>query len=206
MVFKILGRFFGSLFSSLGRGFSQFFRWIGRHEAALGIFTVAFVAIIAVWVALSLLEINIVIGKPPTQTVVVNNIAPTASPQATAAPTSPAQVARNNAPASTELFMTGQINGNAEFVWNSLGAALHNRLSGEGRDKGYFERRFESQRQSGLVFDSYQYIGGVPSTNGTSIHFYVLNVQDSDKKTTKIPWTFIVDNEGKIASLESVAS
>jgi hypothetical protein len=119
---------------------------------------------------------------------------PAAAPQPT-----PLPVSHNNAPAATEAFMTGQINGNADEVWNSLAANLHNQLAGAGRDKSYFEQVFANNRKNGLVYQSYQYVGGVNNDNGTSIQFYVLTVMNSDKQVTRIPWTFILDKDGKIA-------
>jgi hypothetical protein len=95
--------------------------------------------------------------------------------------------------------MTGQINGNADEVWNSLAANLHNQLAGAGRDKTYFEQVFATNKKNGLVYQSYQYVGGVNNDNGTSIQFYVLTVMNSDKQVSRIPWTFILDKDGKIA-------
>ena len=99
--------------------------------------------------------------------------------------------------------MIGQINGNADEVWNALTATLHNQLTGVGRDKSYFQRQFDDQKKNGLIYESYQYVGGVPNANGTSIHFYVLTVKNSQTNVeSKIPWTFEVDTDGKIAQAD----
>lgn len=204
LFFRVLGRVLGRFFKAIGRGFGGFFRWIARHEMFLGLITVVVVLFLAVFLVLNLLNINIVIGQPqavqPQVIAAVPTVAPTTAP--TAAPTT-AAVTRTNAPAATEAFMIGQINGDADEVWNTLTATLHNQLTGIGRDKTYFERLFEAQKQSGLVFESYQYIGGVPNDNGTSIHFYVLTVKNSQTNAiSKVPWTFEVDKEGKIAQTD----
>ena len=65
MVFKVFGRIIGGFFKAIGRGFMGFFRWIGRHEAFLGIATVVIVAVVGIWLLLTALNINIVIGNPP---------------------------------------------------------------------------------------------------------------------------------------------
>lgn len=200
MVFKVFGRIIGGFFKAIGRGFMGFFRWIGRHEAFLGIATVVIVAVFGIWLLLTALNINIVIGNPPAAPAQVLSTDTSATPTPSVAPQpTPLPVSHNNAPAATEAFMTGQINGNADAVWNSLAANLHNQLAGAGRDKTYFEQVFANNRKNGLVYQSYQYVGGVNNDNGTSIQFYVLTVMNSDKQVSRIPWTFILDKDGKIA-------
>ena len=205
LFFRVLARLLGRFFGAIGRGFGGIFRWIARHELFLGLVTSLVVIVFAAWLVLTLLNINIVIGQPPAvQTQVaaaVIEVTPTPAPTA-AAPTQ-APVSRTNAPQSTEAFMIGQINGNADQVWNSLTATFHNQLTGAGRDKSYFQRLFDDQKKSGLVYESYQYVGGVSNSNGTSIQFYVLTVKNTQTNVeSKIPWTFEVDTDGKIAQAD----
>ncbi len=202
--FKVLARIVGRFFRSIGRGFGGLFRSVARHEMFLGLVTVIVVVVLGAFLILSLLNINIVIGQPPAVMAPVVAVLPdtTPTPAATVAPTT-APVTRTNAPTATEAFMVGQINGDADVVWNSLTATLHNQLTGAGRDKTYFQRLFTSQKQNGFVYESYQYIGGVPNDNGTSIHFYVLTVKNSQTNVvSKVPWTFQIDKEGKIAQTD----
>jgi hypothetical protein len=205
LFFRVLGRVLGRFFKALGRGFGGFFRWVAGHEMFLGVVTVVVVVGLAFWLLLNLLNINIVIGQPPAVAAPVVAVLPetTPTPAPTAAPTpTPPPVSRTNAPPATEAFMIGQINGNADEVWNSLTASLHNQLTGAGRDKSYFQRLFAANKKSGLVYQSYQYVGGVANPNGSSIQFYVLTVTDSQNTITRIPWTFEVDPDGKIAQTD----
>lgn len=206
LFFRVLGRILGNFFKTIGRAFGGLFRWIARHELFLGLVTTIVVVGLAVWLVLALLNINIVIGQPPAvqsqPSSAVIEVTPTPSATTTTA-VSTAPVSRNNAPQSTEAFMVGQINGNADEVWNSLTATLHNQLTGIGRDKSYFQRQFDDQKKNGLVYESYQYVGGVANPNGTSIHFYVLTVKNSQTNVeSKVPWTFEVDTDGKIAQAD----
>lgn len=206
LFFKVLSRMFGGLFGGIGRAFMGFFRWLGRHEMALGITTVAVIGVFAIWILLSLLNVNIVFGQPQAVAPAASSAPATETPTPTPPPQpSVAPVSRTDAPAATEAFMVGQVNGNADQVWNALSATLHNRLAGQGQDKTYFQRLFENQKKNGLVYESYQYVAGVAGDNGTSIHFYVMTVISPDKKVNRIPWTFIVDKEGKITSIDSAA-
>lgn len=206
LFFRVLARLLGRFFRAIGRGFGGIFRWIARHEMFLGLVTSFVVVIFAVWLVLTLLNVNIVIGQPPAvqsqAAPAVIEVTPTSAATTAAAPAT-APVSRTNAPQSTEAFMIGQINGNADQVWNSLTATLHNQLTGSGRDKSYFQRLFDDQKKNGLVYESYQYIGGVANSNGTSIQFYVLTVKNTQTNVeTKIPWTFEVDTDGKIAQTD----
>jgi hypothetical protein len=206
LFFRVLARLLGGFFKGIGRGFGGIFRWIARHEMFLGLVTSFVVVVFAIWLVLTLLNINIVIGQPPavqTQpSSAVIEVTPTPVATSTPAATQP-PVSRTNAPQATEAFMIGQINGDADEVWNSLTATLHNQLTGAGRDKSYFQRQFDDQKKNGLVYESYQYIGGVANANGTSIHFYVLTVKNTQTNVeSKIPWTFEVDTDGKIAQAD----
>ncbi len=199
MFFKVLSRIFGGFFKSIGHGFGGMFRWISRHEGFLGFVVVVVAAFFGIWLLLSILNVNIVFGPPPaTQVQVVSTEATPATTPTPAPPPTPLPVTRTNAPGATEAFMIGQINGNADQVWNAMSANLHNKLAGEGHDKSYFERNFADLKRSGFLYDSYQYVGGVASDNGTSIHFYVMNVSNSEKRSLQVPWTFVVDKDGKI--------
>ncbi|HEX2914250.1 MAG TPA: hypothetical protein VH186_25855 [Chloroflexia bacterium] len=201
---RVIGRLLGNFFKGLGRFFMGFFRWIARHELFLGVVTSVVLVVFGVWLLLSIFDINIVIGQPEAVTPPVVQAQAAAVPTPTAIPQpTPIPVQKTDAPAATEAFMRGQINGNADQVWNSLNATLHTQLSGEGHDKSYFQRLFDTQRKNGVVYQGYQYVGGVPGDSNTSIHFYVMTVTGSDKKTSRVPWTFVVDNsDGKIVSAE----
>lgn len=205
MFFKVLGRIFGRFFGGIGGGLMGFFRWIGRHEAALGVITIVTVVLFGIWFLLSLLNVNVVFGSP--QPVAAPLAASQSLPQATVTPApttpTPVPVSKTDAPPATVAFMTGQMNANADQVWSALNAELHTEFAGKGRDKTYFQRLFESLKKSGVNYEGYQYIGGVPGADGGSIHFYVLTASGNDKKTTQIPWTFVLDKDGKIAQIES---
>ena len=155
MFFKVFGRVLVGFFKGIGRGFGGLFRWIGRHEAFLGIVTVGVIAVFAVWLLLTALDINIVFGKPQAQVapLAVAATTPEATPTPQATPTPP-PVSRTNAPAATEAFMVGQINGNAQQVWDALGANLRNQLAGKGQDTTYFERLFEAGRKQGVIYET----------------------------------------------------
>ncbi len=210
MVFKVIRRILGSFFQKLGRTALTFFRWLNRHEAGLGIITVAALVVVGLWLVLSVLNINIVFGTPQAVSAPVatsTNAQPVATPLPPTplpAPT-PVPVDRTSAPAATEAFMTGEVNGNADQIWEALSANLRTELAGKNQDKTYYQRLFDSLKKAGVSYTGYQYIGGVNNDNGTSLQFYVLTMIDKDKKTTRVPYNFVVDSkDGHILSITSI--
>ncbi len=189
--FRVLGRLLSGFFGRLGRFTIGIFRFIGRHETVLGAVVVLGVLVGGIWLLLTALNINIVVGepKPVVQAAGTN--------QANAA-NSTAKVVTNNAPQVTEAFMRGQIYFNADDVWNSLDPELHNELAQIGRDKDFYARRFTQLKESGVRYQEYRYIGGYDSGRGETIHFYVARYTDTDKQVKDTAYTLVVSPQGKI--------
>lgn len=195
MVFRITGRLLARFFGKLGRITIGGFKFVGRHEMFLGGTVVVGLVVGGIWLLLSVLNINIVVGEPqPVVKAVANAATPT--PAATATP----RVTTNNAPQSTETFMRGQLYFNADDVWDSLDAQFHNQLASNGRDKTYFARRLQQLKDSGIKYESYRYVGGYDGANGQTIHFYVARYTDTDKTVKDEPFTFVVASQGKIVA------
>jgi|GEM_PF-1986841 len=192
MVFRIMGRLLARIFGRLGRITIGGFKFIGRHEMFLGGAVVVGLVVGGIWLLLSVLNINIVMGEP--QAVVKAANAAISTPAATTTP----RVTTNNAPQATETFMRGQLYFNADDVWDSLDAQFHNQLASNGRDKTYFARRLQQLKDSGIKYESYRYVGGYDGANGQTIHFYVARYTDTDKTVKDEPFTFVVAPQGKI--------
>jgi hypothetical protein len=189
LIFRVFGRLLTRFFGRLGRFTINIFKFIGRHETVLGGVVVAAALVGGIWLLLSVLNINIVVGEP--QAVVRKD-------NATPAPANTPRISNVNAPKVTEDFMNGQIYFNADAVWNSLDPQFHNRLARIGRDKEFFVRQLTQLKDSGIQYQEYRYIGGYDSGNGQSIHFYVARYLDSTKKVVDEPFTFVVASQGKI--------
>jgi hypothetical protein len=200
LVFRVIGRILGKIFGGIGKFFVGIFKWIARHELALGLVVVMGLLVGGIWLLLSVLNINIVLGNPPPVVVSAPPTTPTPQPVPTATPVP--QVLKSNAPAGAEGFIQAQIYFNAEQFWNSLDAQLHNNLEQVGQDKAYFERRFNSLKESGVQYTGYQYIGGYDSGRGSSIHFYVLRYVDPENVQRESPYVLTLDKQGKVVSFE----
>lgn len=200
LVFKVLGRLIRRFFIGIGHLLAGIFRLLRRHELALGIVVVVGLVLGGIYLLLSALNINIVMGEPQTTApapVIVAAATPTAAPAPTAAA---AAVSRTNAPDATEAFMRGQVTFNADQVWNAMGAELHTALQGQGLDKSAIERQFAAQKSQGIQYETYQYIGGYKTPENSSIHFYVLRLRDNNNKPVEETFTFRLGEDGKIMS------
>jgi hypothetical protein len=198
LFFRVFGRLIGRFFGGIGKFLVGIFKWIARHELALGVVVITGLLVGGIWLLLTVLNVNIILGNPTP--VVVQAPPTTPTPQPTATPTPAPQVIKSNAPTSAETFVQAQIYFNAEQFWNALDAQLHNSLEQVGQDKAFFERRFSSLKDSGVKYTGYQYIGGYDSGKGDSIHFYVLRYIDTENVQKDSPLVLTLDKQGKIIS------
>lgn len=198
--FRVLGRLIGRFFGGIGKFFIGTFRWIGRHELALGMVVITGLLVGGIWLLLTVLNVNIVLGNVKPVAVSAPPTTPTPAPPPTATPQP--QVVKNNAPASVESFVQAQVTFNADQFWNSLDPELHNTLQQTGRDKAFFQRQFSTVKQSGVQYIDYRYVGGYDSGTGNSIHFYVLRYIDPENAQKDTPYVITVDKQGKIIAFE----
>ncbi len=197
LVFKVLGRLLRRFFGGIGHIFANLFRAIRRHETTLGIVVVLGLVVGGIALLLSALNINIVVGQPQASTAPVVIVA-TPIPATPAPIAAAAAVSRTNAPDATEAFMRGQVTFDAASVWDSLGAELRTTLQGRGQDKAAVERDLQTQKSSGIQYETYQYVGGYKTPEGRSIHFYVLRYRDTENKSRERAFTFRLGDDGKI--------
>lgn len=197
MIFRVFGRIVGRFFRGIGRLLLGFFRFISRHETALGIGVVVVLLVGGIFLLLSVLDVNIVLGQPPTVAAPTSLVSPTVKASTpTPAPPQP-QVSLTNAPAAAETFLQGQIYFNADKVWNSLSASLRTSLQGQGEDQKYFDQVFQDLKSKGRQYLGYQFVGAYKGTDQQTVCFYVIRYRESDKDIEQ-PYTFWLDAEGKI--------
>jgi hypothetical protein len=189
LLFRVFGRLLTRFFGGLGRITIGIFKLFGRHETILGGVVITAVVVGGIWLLITILNINIVVGNP--QTVVSKSVSAQASATSS-------QINTTNAPQITEAFMRGQIYLNADDVWNSLDAQLQNQLAQMGRGKDYFAQQFAQFKERGMQYQEYRYIGGFDGGNGQTIHFYVARYLNINKQIIDEPFTLVVAGQGKI--------
>ena len=178
-------------------------RVVARHEAMLGVLVVAALLVGGIWLLLSVLNVNIVLGQPQAVVAATSTAAPKASvtPTLTAAQPPAPQISLSNAPAATESFLQGQVYFDAAKVWNSLNASLHTELQGQGEDQNYFAQVLDSIKSKGRQYLGYQFMGSYKGADKQLICFYVISFQENNEVIEQ-PYTFWLDSEGKILKFQ----
>jgi len=107
------------------------------------------------------------------------------------------------APNSTEDYLRGNRDYNADLVWNSLDGDAQSRLSAQGGSRDDLQQQMDAAKQRGVQLAEMSYIGGKSLPDGTSMQFYLVGVrQQSGAGVDYQPYMFTVDRDGKIAKVQ----
>ncbi len=109
----------------------------------------------------------------------------------------------NTAPASTENYLRGNRDYNADLVWNSLDTDAQSRLKDQGGSLDDLQKQMESARSQGVKLEEVSYIGGKAQSDGTSIQFYLVGIREPPRSDIDYqPYMFTLDRDGKIAKVQ----
>jgi hypothetical protein len=107
------------------------------------------------------------------------------------------------APPSTEDFLRGNRDYNADLVWNSLDSDAQSRLNSRGGSRDDIQQQMDAAKQRGVQITEMSYIGGKSLPDGTSMQFYLVGVrQQSGANVDYQPYMFTLDRDGKIAKVQ----
>jgi hypothetical protein len=107
------------------------------------------------------------------------------------------------APPSTEAYLRGNRDYNAELVWNSLDSDAQSRLSAQGGSRDDLQQQMDAAKQRGVQIAEASYIGGKSLPDGTSMQFYLVGIrQQSGASVDYQPYMFTLDRDGKIAKVQ----
>jgi hypothetical protein len=102
--------------------------------------------------------------------------------------------------AAVEHYIQGQQTFNADLMWESLSSEAQAARLENGISKDMMQFQANRDRQRGVQFLRYDYIGGVKLKDGGSMYFYAVDL-DSPQRSGKLPFTFLADSEGKVRGL-----
>jgi hypothetical protein len=102
-----------------------------------------------------------------------------------------------------ERFIEGQRKFDVETMWDSFSAQFQASMLDKGRSKSTLKAELQKQKLAGLTYFRTAYIGGVKLDKGGAMYFYVVDVKAPQLQgTERIPFTFTVDEEGKITDYQ----
>ncbi|MDQ3811263.1 MAG: hypothetical protein M3336_13325, partial [Chloroflexota bacterium] len=106
-------------------------------------------------------------------------------------------------PPSTEDYLRGNRDYNADLVWSSLSSEAQGRLRGQGGSLESLQQQMESARQHGIRIEEMSYIGGKQMPDGTSMQFYLVGIRQQPRSDIDYqPYMFTLDRDGKIAKVQ----
>jgi len=108
-----------------------------------------------------------------------------------------------SAPVSTEDYLRGNRDYNADLVWNSLNNDAQTRLSAGGGSLDDLRQQMDSAKQKGVKLEEASYIGGKSLPDGTSMQFYLVGIRQPTRSDIDYqPYMFTLDPSGKIAKVQ----
>lgn len=108
-------------------------------------------------------------------------------------------------PGSTvESYLNAQRKYDVDQMWDSFSPSLQASLLDQGRTKNTMRAQFQNQKLAGLSYLKSSYIGGVKLSKGGALYFYVVDVRlPQGAGNEQVPFTFTVDEEGKITGVST---
>lgn len=103
--------------------------------------------------------------------------------------------------AAIETYIKGQQSYNADMMWDAYSTDFQANLLANGASKAMLQQRANNERNRGLKYVGYEYIGGVESDTG-SMYFYSVDLSLQNQRG-RFPMVFHADADGKIVGIES---
>ena len=104
-------------------------------------------------------------------------------------------------PAAVERYMKAQAEYNASDMWDTMSDKLKQRMLLTSNSPEKLQRDLDASRQQQRRYTAVTYVGGVTLDGGRNGYFYVLTV-DGPNGTSRLPYTFVVDQDGKISNIQ----
>lgn len=110
----------------------------------------------------------------------------------------------HQAPSSTESYLKGNQQFNAELMWTALAPEAQERFRTRGATTQDLQQQMDAAREQGTKLEDFSYIGGQHLPDGTSMHFYLVLTRGPQSRAdpTYIPYVFTLDRGGKIARVQ----
>jgi hypothetical protein len=105
---------------------------------------------------------------------------------------------------SVESYLNAQRQYDVDQMWDAFSPSLQASLLDQGKTKNTMRAQYQNQKLAGLSYLKSSYIGGVKLSKGGALYFYVVDVRlPQGAGNEKIPFTFQVDEEGKITGVST---
>lgn len=103
-------------------------------------------------------------------------------------------------PSAVTSFLEGQKTYNADVMWSAYSPTYQATQLQRGATKETMQATADRERQAGLKYSRYDYLGGVPTAAGNTMYVYAMHLEQNGQKAT-FPLVMTVDTDGKITQL-----
>ncbi len=100
-----------------------------------------------------------------------------------------------------ERYLQAQANFDAKGMWDTMSDPLKQRMTLANNSETQIQNALDSARQLQRNYTAITYIGGHALGSNQMVYFYVLTMK-SPTGTSQIPYTFVVDQNGKISNIQ----
>jgi hypothetical protein len=102
---------------------------------------------------------------------------------------------------AVENYIKGQQNYNADMMWDAYSPEFQAQLLANGASKAMLQARANNERNQGLKYVNYEYIGGVQYGDG-SMYFYTVDLA-RENQSGRTHMIFLADPDGKIIGIDT---
>jgi len=104
---------------------------------------------------------------------------------------------------AAEDFIKGQTTYNAALMWQSFSDDLKQQLTQHGTNQQSLQRQLDQRKQAGIRVDQVDYVGGVPTADGSRLFVYVLTIEaPNNQGVAENHYVLTVDQTDKIIKVE----
>ena len=106
---------------------------------------------------------------------------------------------------SVETYIKGQQDFDANLMWDAFSPTYQANQLSKGASKLTLQNQIDQERKVGIRYAKYDYVGGVPMSNGGNMYFYSVQYELGSEQI-EVPATYIVDTDGKIRAIITVSA
>jgi len=99
-------------------------------------------------------------------------------------------------------YLQGRKTFNADLMWDSFSTEYQTARLNAGASKATLQSQANIEKKMGLVYNRYDYIGGIPLDDGGSMYFYAVQVSLQSQRA-KVPLIITANPDGKIINIIS---
>ncbi len=104
-------------------------------------------------------------------------------------------------PQIVEDYLRAQARFDAAGMWETMAERFKRRMLTTSNSQEQLQKELDKAREEGRSYSAATYVGGAALDNGKMAYLYIL-VAHGPNGDTRLPYTFVVDSDGKIGNVQ----